>query len=252
MFAQPMLVTGKGKDNSYKGLNLKGAYLAGADLSGADFTEADLNGSTLENATLTNAHLDRASVIEVEFKGADLTGACLESWNIDSTTHFEGAHADYVYLLANKQERRPAGGSFGEGEFSKLFQEVLDTVDLIFKDGIDWQAFLYSFDKIRKKVKIESDDAEISVQSIENKGDGVFVVRVNVPHEVDKADVETGFKEKYKNKLARIEREYQARLEGKEQAIAIYQQQRSSKVTRFYSKNGLKITECYQDCSRAQ
>jgi uncharacterized protein YjbI with pentapeptide repeats len=218
-----LLVTGKGKDNSYEGLNLKGAYLAGADLTGADLREADLSGSTLENATVRNAHLARASVIDVEFKGADLTGACLESWNIDSTTHFEGAHAGYVYLLDNKQERRPASGSFGEGEFSKLFQEVLNTVDLIFKDGIDWQAFLYSFNKIREKVRVESDDAEISVQSIENKGDGVFVVRVNVPHEVDKADVETGFKEEYKERLALIKREYQAKLGGKEQAIAIYQ-----------------------------
>ena len=37
--------------------------------------------------------------------------------------------------------------------------------------------------------------------------------------------METSFKEEYKEKLAPIEREYQARLEGKEQAIAIYHEQ---------------------------
>ncbi|NJL58315.1 MAG: pentapeptide repeat-containing protein [Desulfobacteraceae bacterium] len=145
-----LLVTGNGKNQSYAGMNLKGAYLVGADLSGADFHEADLIGATLENANLRDANLSRIQALNVEFRGADLTGACLEAWNIDSTTQLDGAYADFVYLLSNKLERRPASGNFGEGEFAKLFNEVLDTVDFIFRNGIDWQAFMICYEKCGK------------------------------------------------------------------------------------------------------
>jgi len=229
-----LLVTGMVKDRKelfnrkelFIGINLKGANLANVDLSGIDFTEADLSNATLENASVRNANLIKTQALGVEFRGADLTGACLEAWNIDSTTQLEGAHADYVYLLRNKEERRPNSGIFGEGEFSKLFQEVLNTVDLIFKNGIDWKAFMISFDNLREKIRVESEGADITVQSIENKGDGVFVVRVNVPFEIDKAEVHSEFKQEYSNQLKLIEEKYQASLlQGKENEIAIYRKQ---------------------------
>jgi len=214
-----LLITGKGNDDVYAGLNLKGAYLVGASLTHADLRETDLSGSTLENVSLRDANLVRASVIDVELKGADLTGSCLESWNIDSTTSFEGAHADYVYLLSDKQERRPSSGTFGEGEFSKLFQEFLDTVDLIFKNGIDWQAFIVSLDKLKEKIKIENDKGEVSVQSIENKGDGVFVVRLNVPPDSDKEKIHSEFTQEYDEQIKVIEEKYRLLLEHKENEI---------------------------------
>ncbi len=40
-------------------------------------------------------------------------------------------------------DRRPHAPNkiFAPGEFAQLFQKALETVDLIFSDGIDWQAF---------------------------------------------------------------------------------------------------------------
>jgi len=214
-----LLVSGIGKGQSFRELNLKGAYFVGADLSGADFHEADFIGATLENANLKDANLSRIQALGVEFRGADFTGACLESWNIDSTTQLEGANADYVYLLNNKLERRPASGHFGQGEFAKLFNEVLDTVDFIFRNGIDWQAFMVSFDNLREKVRVESEDADISIQSITNKGDGVFVVKVSVPPHTDKPEFHSSLTKEYEMNLKLIEEKYQAKLEAKEEVI---------------------------------
>jgi len=217
-----LLVSSNGKNQSFRGINLKGAYLVGTDLSGADFHETDLIAATLENANLRDANLSRIQALGVEFRGADFTGACLEAWNIDSTTQLDGAKADYVYLLNNKLERRPASGNFGEGEFAKLFNEVLDTVDFIFRNGIDWQAFMISFDKLREKIRVESEDAEISIQSIANKGDGVFVIKVNVPLDADKAEIHSTLTKEYDMNLRLIEAKYQAQLAGKEELITAY------------------------------
>lgn len=201
---------------AYTGFILKGAHLAEADLSNADFTEADFSGAILEHANLQNATLAKAQMLGVELNGADLTGACLESWNIDSTTRLDGSHADFVYLRRDDKERRPASGVFGEGEFAKLFREVLDTVDFIFRDGIDWPAFVMSFDTLRERVRVESESGgEISIHGIENKGDGVFVVRVSAPHDIDKEALHAGLSSEYTNQLCLIEQRYQAMLEDK-------------------------------------
>lgn len=210
-----LLVTRKAKGQSFLGCNLQGAYLVNADLSEINFSKSDLSGANLRNADLQNANLTEAILIGATLEGADLTGACLQAWNIDSTTQLEGTKANYVYLEANQQERCPSNPDkpFAEDDFSKLFQEVLNTVALIFRDGIDWQAFIVSFDELREKIRIESEEAEIFVQSIENKGDGVFVVKVNVPPEVDKGKVEREFELKYENQLKLTEEKYQALLE---------------------------------------
>lgn len=209
-----LLVTGQGKNTDFSKSDLTNANLQGADLRNADLTEAILIGATLE--------------------GANLSGACLQAWNIDSTTQLEGAYADYVYLKANQQERRPSDpkANFGEGEFSKLFQKVLDTVDLIFRNGIDWQAFIVSFDELREKIRIESEGAEISVQSIENKGDGVFVVKVNVPSEVNKGEIEREFKLKYEEQEKITERQYQELLETKQELL-----EAKNKIIDVYEKS---------------
>jgi hypothetical protein len=44
----------------------------------------------------------------------------------------------------------------------------LTTVDLIFRNGIDWKAFVLSFNAVQAK----NEGTELSLQSIANKGDG--------------------------------------------------------------------------------
>ena len=216
-----LAVTHRGKGQSYKGLDLSGIHLAGADLSDADLTEADLSSATLEGAWLERVNLTRSQALGTNFHQAQLTGACLEAWNIDSTTQLEGAICEYAYLLNGQRERRPNSGNFAPGEFAKLFEKVLDTIDLIFRNGVDWKAFVTSF----KQVQVENEGVELSIQSIENKGDGVVVVRVNAPPETDKEKIHSDFNRNYEAELAALKAEYQAQLQAKdEQIITIYRE----------------------------
>lgn len=234
-----------GRGKSFLGKDLHDAYLVGVDLKNADLSWVNLQGATLKEADLRGAKLIGVTALGTDFGEVDLTGACLEAWNIDSTTRIDCVNAEYIYLLSNNQERRPNSGKFGEGEFSKLFQEVLHTVDFIFKNGIDWQAFLITFDEIRKKVRVESEDADVTVQSIENKGEGVFVVKVAVSQKVDREELHRAFKKQYERQLAIQEAKYQTLLQGKEDLIAVYRQQAIDMkeiVTTMVHKQTVNIT----------
>jgi len=190
-------------------------------LVGADFTEADLSQATLEGAELQHANLTKTQVLGTEFRQANLTGACLEAWNIDSTTQLDGTLCDYIYLLKPPQERRPSSGIFQPGEFTKLFEEVLDTIDLIFQNGIDWKAFAKAFDKVR----VDNDGTELTIQSIENKGDGVIVVRVDAPPNSNKEKIHSEFKQTYEEIRQQLEVQYKQQLNAKDREIGIYEQQ---------------------------
>lgn len=203
--------------------NLFGTDLIEADLTGADLRKADLTGADLRKANLTGTNLSEARLIrtqtlETNFKGAKFTGACLEDWNIDSGTKLEGAICDYVYLKSKYcpqkkryvlQERRPYTGTFESGEFTRLFQKTLETIDLIFRNGIDWQAFLMAF----QQLEVERGNSELSIQGLENKN-GSFVVRISVAPEEDKTELEKSFKQQYKLALQAIEETYREQLGG--------------------------------------
>jgi uncharacterized protein YjbI with pentapeptide repeats len=239
IMVRELLVTGQGAGQSFANLSLRGAYLAHVDLTDADFTHADLSDATLRGAYLEGANFTEALALDTDFTGAHMTGCCLEAWNIDHSTRLENVNSRYVYLLNNQQERRPNSGEFGPGEFSKLFQEMLDTVDLIFTKGIDWRAFMISLNNL----KVVSGDAEIQVQSIENKGDGVFVVRLATPPRMDKAAVHGGFMQDYEHQLKLIETTYRARLEAKQEIIDEYKQQNTKmeKIVELLARRPINI-----------
>ena len=195
--------------------NVYCAYLCGADLSGAN---------------LTGANLSRTSALGTDFTDAKFTSVCLEDWNINSATKLNYVDCQYVYLKhrnaiqINHHERRPSIGEFAPGEFTKLFQKALETVDLIFADGIDWKAFLLSF----QELQAEYGEENLSVQAIEKKSGGAFVIRLEVPPEANKADIETQAKALYEIQLNALEARYHAELQAKDEQIVIYRQQNAT------------------------
>ena len=192
-------------------VDLTDANLADADLCRASLIRAEITRANFSNANLSGANLSRCQALGANFTKANLTGACIEDWLINSSTKLDDVVCEYVYQKFPDQERLPSdpNQNFAPGEFTKLFQKALNTVILIFQNGIDWDALLISFNKLR----IEAEGAELSIQSIENKNDGAFVVRVNVPLEADKAEVEKFLKREYAAQLKILEENYQSKLQ---------------------------------------
>jgi uncharacterized protein YjbI with pentapeptide repeats len=227
--------------------SLSKATLTNANLAKANLAEADLRECNLCNANLTQANLSTALVMGSTFQQATLTGACIQDWNINSTTQLDAVICDYVYLQERKQERRPSSGKFALGEFTKLFQKAVETVDLIFRNGIDWDVFTYSF----KKVEIENQDAQLDVQSIEKKGDGVLVIRVSVSPALDKAKIHSDFMQGYEFAAKALEPQYHARLEDKDKEInrlfnlVNQQQEKLGELVNLIAKSGRKVSNYY-------
>ncbi|MEM9273152.1 MAG: pentapeptide repeat-containing protein [Cyanobacteria bacterium P01_F01_bin.143] len=239
---QQLVITRNGQNQDFSQLiNLRGINLAGANLIDANFQGSDLSQANLQQANLTdanlmganlnfvnlqNANLSRAKLVQTQLsasdlKSATLTGACIEDWGISNSTKLEKINCDYIFLKLPTEhdrdpQRRPSDSkrNFQPGEFIKLTQKIANTVDLIFNDGIDWQVFIETFQGLR----VESKTGELPVvQTIENKGDGAFVIRVKVPEDVDEG--------KYERKFWQ---QYQPLLQAKDEQIALLSKQTES------------------------
>ena len=177
--------------------NLTDAELGNAKLVRTDLTKAELNGAYFNNANLQGANLSLARVIYTSFINANLTGACIQNWQYSSDTKFYEVSCKYIYYKIEYdsisqswkfKDRIPYNPEidFKDGEFEKFIQKAQNTVDLIFTNGIDWQAFLQAFLKLKSKT-----GDELSICLIDDKWDGYFVVSINVPPDADKKAIET-------------------------------------------------------------
>ncbi|MGD1807886.1 pentapeptide repeat-containing protein [Dapis sp. BLCC M126] len=240
-----LLITGWGKDQDYKGANLRGANLAFADLSNANLKLADLGEASLQAANLNNANLTEALAIGTNFTSAQMSGTCLEGWNIDHTTILDNVESKYIYLLeeakaeTDDRERRPSSGYFQEGDFSKLFKEVLNTVDLIFRNGVDAKAFMSSF----QQVQVENEGIPMKIRGMENKGDGVVVIRVDVPPEIEKEKINREFMEFYDKNVRVLEEKYQKELAKTERTFALYRQRTEQTEYQIFLMNQILKTQ---------
>ncbi|MEM6717504.1 MAG: pentapeptide repeat-containing protein, partial [Cyanobacteria bacterium P01_C01_bin.147] len=172
-----LLVTLKGANQDFSGADLRGTNLAGAELHGANLTEAQCIGT--------------------DFTQAQLTGACLEGWNIDETTILKDVDCDYVFLKEQpdrygNRERRPHNPDkiFQPGDFEKFFKEMLDTVQILIRQGIHPQVFKEALAQLMTNYDLPDD----AVQGFEKKGEDVLVT-IAVPTDTDKGQFEQAFDE---------------------------------------------------------
>ena len=212
--------------------NLAGADFLEANFHVADFSEANLSKANLSSVNLSTANLSKANLSEATlcetlwqltvligavFKSSDLTGACIQNWSINVETDFTDVICDYIFLKWDEKnqasiERRPSdpNRNFASGDFERFIRQSLETVALIFGEGIDWNAFLQSF----QGLQLDSEVGELSIAGIKKNRDGSFVVQVDVPADADKAAIEKDFWNRY-----------QPLLEAKDQQIKLLQGQ---------------------------
>lgn len=195
------------------------ASLVGIDISGLDLSGQDLSNVNLKEANLSGVNFSKALALGTNFEGAVFTGACLEDWRINPLTNFNGVICEYIYFKQGRQDRRPYNGSFKPGEFTALLQVVMETVELIFTDGISWNAFFQSFQELRSQY------GDLSIQAIEKKSGGAFIIRLEVPTKVDKAVIERQVKELYEIKFQHQRQCYESELKSKNGQIFLYQEQ---------------------------
>ncbi|WP_414589683.1 pentapeptide repeat-containing protein [Scytonema sp. PCC 10023] len=229
---------------SFIGTQFQRAFLIGANLTRGDFRDANLSGASLTAANLSHAdfsganlsaaNLSRIQSLFTNFDSATLTGVCIEEWHANSFTNLNNVICDYIYLKATKQERCPSSGEFAPGDFSKLFQQALSTIDLIFRNSVDWEAFAYSF----RKLQVENLSSELAIQSIENKGNGIIVIRVNVSPSADKPKIYSDFIQGYEFAYKLLEERYRTEFSSKDAQIVHYgeevQRQREHINSLFY------------------
>jgi hypothetical protein len=150
----------------------------------------------------------------------------------NNATQLNGVVCDYIYLKLDQfseqkkrrlvSDRRPSDPNriFASSEFQTFIQKAISTVDLIFSNGIDWQIFFQSFVTLQSQY-----DERLTIQAIEKKIGSAFVIRVEVPAEVDKAAIERQAKELYETKLQLQGQHYRAELQAKDGQISLYQEQ---------------------------
>ncbi|MGR3279056.1 pentapeptide repeat-containing protein [Acaryochloris marina NIES-2412] len=193
---------------------LRLANLSGANLSSAKLVEAKLSYADFTQANISGVNLKLSQAIATEFSGADLTGACVKDWHINSDTNFEGVKCKYIYRGLRVSifiDRLPINPDqvFQPGEFEewiKISAEAQQTIDLTFPEGIDWQAFFQSLQRVRQKYP----DANVDLQAIEEKGTA-FIIRLRTSLDADQGAIESSQKELYETQLKLLKTE--ARLE---------------------------------------
>jgi uncharacterized protein YjbI with pentapeptide repeats len=231
--------TGAGQDLTKA--DLRGANLDGANLQRTNLRLADLSQASFRYANLREANLTEINAVNADLSHATLTEACVENWNIDATTQLENIDCQYVYLLNNQKERRPSSGEFQPGEFTKLFEEVFDTVDLIFRDGMDWKALMNTL----KEVQVQNEDTPLQVQTIENKGDGVFIVKVHVPPDANKEKIHQELTEIYQIK---------AQLTAQDEQLKFLREQNTdlTEIIKIQAQNQTKVEISYNKQDHSQ
>jgi uncharacterized protein YjbI with pentapeptide repeats len=187
---------------------------------GKDYTDMNLNGLCLKGTKMEGATLIRTQVLGTDFTNASLTGACIQGWNFNSETLFDNVDCQQIFVMCDAKgnffEPKPDNGYFETGQFAKWIQEIKDTIDLIFEKGLNWKAFAFSL----VQSAIDNEEDNLSLQSIENKGDGVVVAKVRVPEGVNKKEIHKSLTNTYERAIQILETNHQLVVKVKDEQIA--------------------------------
>jgi uncharacterized protein YjbI with pentapeptide repeats len=156
------------------------ADLSLANLSLANLSLANLSLANLSLANLSGANLIFSQVMGTNFQKANLTGACIKNWNVNSGTTFNigttfdeviceyvyiGLEGDDGYHNYSKTERRPINGNFVPGEFASLYKKIIEDTDLLISKTLENENTL---NKPEKNIDVDNTSNNQGVQFYSN------------------------------------------------------------------------------------
>lgn len=200
-----LLTEGRADSRDFSNLNLRGLSFKGLNLSGCNFYHTDLSEADFSCCDLTGADLSEAMVLGTCFSNARMTGAFIDNWSMDKHTQFDGVICHFVFSKRNKEERNPPQGEFKPGEFSKLYQEIANTVDFIAHSPDELTALLRAIDNIKQQ------GGDIVIQSLERKNESV-VVRTQSNESIDKAAIYVEVKEQMDKEMSLLQHQHEKQM----------------------------------------
>jgi len=215
------------REANYRNADLSFTDLEGADLSYLNLAGANFTGAILRDANLEGAILRDVRAVGTDFTGARFTGACIENWSIDASTKLRQVDCRFVFLQecpkpgTTDRDRQPASGEFEPGDFEQLYQTVMDTFELIFRNGLDWKTFQASLDEVRQA----NPTARLQMQSVETKGDGYVVVKLRAEGNESKAQLHQELWQAYVERIRALEGTYQQAIADKQSQLDDYRAQ---------------------------
>ncbi|NCR23681.1 MAG: pentapeptide repeat-containing protein [Microcystis aeruginosa L111-01] len=171
---QELCSTRNGREKEFAFIDLKNFNLSYIDFTAANFSGSDLTNAHLKYACLEQANLSNVNAIGSDFTGATFTGACIENWTVGANTNFNNIKCEYIYLEQGQKERKPASGFFQEGDFEKIIIQYQKSLDILFRNGDDPEAFKLALPLM---LELRKEDGYY-FKSIENIGDGDILLRL--------------------------------------------------------------------------
>lgn len=214
-----LLTEGQIEKRDFSFQHIRGLSFKGIDLSSCNFYHADLSEVDFSDCNLTNTDFSEAMVFGTVFNRADLTGAIIDNWGVDKQTQFEETVCEYIYTKRDEIERNPPNGVFQPGEFSKLYQEIANTLDFIVHSPEELQALLLAIDCIKQQ------GGDLVIQSLERKNESV-VIRTQSHETIDKSAIYSEVKEQMALGMNMLQQENQL-LELKLKQTKVHHQRES-------------------------
>jgi hypothetical protein len=106
-----------------------------------------------------------------------------------------------VIMWPSETSIRSNSGEFLPGEFAQLFHSALETINLTLHAGVNWTAFAHSINRINADYKT----AQLGIQSIENKGDGIILLKLSTAPGSDTVQIHRDFMQIYEETKQTLE-----------------------------------------------
>lgn len=186
-------------ENNLSEIDLRNIGIEGINFQEKNLVGANLSGSLIKSCNFFKSNLSFTNLTNSELINCNLTGACIRSWNIDSSTKFTNIKCDYLYIENNV--RIPHSGNFKGDDFEKYIRKFITHLELFFSDGISWSAFVDAFTQLQ-----EENDTKLKVSSIESKNEGAYLVRTIAEsnNSFDREELSKYFLELYEENLNKL------------------------------------------------